>query len=266
MYDKNPILSAESCSRKRGAPLIRHTTEFSRQSGSASGNGLGMIGYSRLATIVTAVAMILMFGSTAWSHKVKVFAYVEGDLIVVEGYFSGKAKAKDCVVEVLDANGKVIHQGKTNKDGIYSFKAAELPLLKEDIQFVLRAGSGHEARYSLAREELPGSVKSTDGPSQQAQDPRPSGTAETDPEPAKAKKAVAAAVQADHDPDLMRKTMEQVLDSKIEPLVRMLGKQQRMLLEQQDKGPSLSDVIGGIGWVFGLFGVAAYVMSRKRDS
>jgi len=36
-------------------------------------------------------------------------------------------------------------------------------------------------------------------------------------------------------------------------------------LGQQLENPGISEIIGGIGYIFGLFGVAAYVMSRKKN-
>ena len=36
-------------------------------------------------------------------------------------------------------------------------------------------------------------------------------------------------------------------------------------LSQQLAEPGLSEIFGGIGYIFGLFGVAAYVVSRKKD-
>ncbi len=68
------------------------------------------------------LGMILMT-MPALAHKVNVFAYVEGDSVVVEGYFGGNVKAQDCPVEVYDEGGKKIHEGKTDKKGIYSFTA-----------------------------------------------------------------------------------------------------------------------------------------------
>jgi nickel transport protein len=35
-----------------------------------------------------------------------------------------------------------------------------------------------------------------------------------------------------------------------------------MLAEQTEAGPNLRDIIGGIGWIFGLIGVAAYFRRR----
>jgi nickel transport protein len=44
----------------------------------------------------------------------------------------------------------------------------------------------------------------------------------------------------------------------------MLGEQQKLLMEQKMKGPGVTEIIGGIGWIFGLVGVWAYFMSRKH--
>jgi nickel transport protein len=52
---------------------------------------------------------------------------------------------------------------------------------------------------------------------------------------------------------------------KIEPVIRMLGQQQKILLEQQDRGPTLSEIVGGIGWILGLVGVTAFFMGRSRS-
>jgi hypothetical protein len=38
-----------------------------------------------------------------------------------------------------------------------------------------------------------------------------------------------------------------------------------MLADLQQKGPSIKDIFAGIGYIFGLLGVAAYVQSRKRN-
>ena len=37
-------------------------------------------------------------------------------------------------------------------------------------------------------------------------------------------------------------------------------------LGQQLENPGISEIMGGIGYIFGLFGVAAYVMARKKNT
>ncbi len=36
-------------------------------------------------------------------------------------------------------------------------------------------------------------------------------------------------------------------------------------LGQRLENPGIAEIMGGIGYIFGLFGVAAYVMSRKKN-
>jgi len=57
-----------------------------------------------------------------------------------------------------------------------------------------------------------------------------------------------------------------VLDKKLEPIVKMLGKQEKLLLEEKYGGPRMSDIIGGIGWIMGLAGLAAFFLSRNRSA
>lgn len=46
------------------------------------------------------------------------------------------------------------------------------------------------------------------------------------------------------------------LDAKIGPLARMM-------VDMQDKGPSVADIFGGIGYILGLVGLGAYVRYRR---
>jgi nickel transport protein len=62
----------------------------------------------------------------------------------------------------------------------------------------------------------------------------------------------------------MTAALEKVLDKKLEPLVKMLGRQEALLLEQKYGGPRISDIVGGIGWILGLVGVASFFWCRKR--
>jgi len=47
-----------------------------------------------------------------------------------------------------------------------------------------------------------------------------------------------------------------MLDAKLAPVKSMLA-------ESLDPAPSMTEILGGIGWIFGLMGVAAYFKSRK---
>jgi len=71
---------------------------------------------TRVAEVCMAAAIVVcLMTLPAQAHKVNVFAYVEGDRVIVEGYFSGNAKAQDSLVQIIDETGKKLLEGKTDK-------------------------------------------------------------------------------------------------------------------------------------------------------
>ena len=202
------------------------------------------------------LSFVLCFTPTAWGHKVNVFAYVQGDKVVVEGYFSGNVKAQDSSVEVFDSDGKKILQGKTDTNGMYFFRLADLPSITGAMKIVLDAGMGHKAVYNLSADELPSptgkaAVSRTEVGTKEVQISREAGAPEIGPIPVQ-------------DAPVLKKVVAEELDRKIQPILRMLGEQQKLLMEQKLKGPGVTEIIGGIGWIFGIIGVWTYLISRKR--
>ena len=63
---------------------------------------------------------------------------------------------------------------------------------------------------------------------------------------------------------MLKRIVEEAVDSKIQPLATMLGQQQKLLMELKEKSISLAEIFGGIGWILGIVGVAAYLMSRRN--
>ncbi|MCU0584816.1 MAG: hypothetical protein MUC46_01940 [Desulfobacterales bacterium] len=53
------------------------------------------------------------------------------------------------------------------------------------------------------------------------------------------------------------KALEKALDKKLAPIMRTLA-------EMQEQKIRLTDVLGGLGYIFGLVGVAAYCNSRRK--
>ena len=63
------------------------------------------------------------------------------------------------------------------------------------------------------------------------------------------------AVSGGATPEEVERIVNAALDAKLSPIKHLLA-------EQVEAGPSLRDIIGGIGWIFGLVGVAAYCRRR----
>jgi nickel transport protein len=186
--------------------------------------------------LVLLVTFLVVAGSSssALAHRATIFAWVEGDTVFTESKFSGGKRAVNSPVRVYDEKGREILNGKTDDRGEFSFKIPEMTALK----IVLEAGMGHQAEWHISEAELRGDL---DVPpeSGDALEPSPEGSALLSREEVK-------------------QIVEDSLDTKLRPIARRLA-------EMEEKGPSVTEVLGGIGYIFGLMGVALYFKSRGRN-
>jgi nickel transport protein len=211
--------------------------------------------------VLIALLVILFEPGPVLAHKVNVFAYVDIDKLAVEGYFGGKAAAVNCPVELFDGEGKKVMEGQTDEKGTWSVKLADLPPIKGDLLVVLAAGMGHRAEYTLPAADLACPLKaeqrlqaneSRDQVQSNGQTPAPGAAG-----------ASGTPTDVPHGPAVLTGMPIEALSARLDRLEAMLSNQQKMLIEQKTKGPSLTEIIGGIGWIFGIVGVAAYCLSRK---
>jgi len=97
--------------------------------------------------------MVIFLGIAvpAMAHKVNIFAYVEKGMVFTESYFPDGKKVEGGSVEVLDGSGKKLLEGKTDKEGLFSFP---LPAKKQDLTIVLNASMGHKNSFVLKKSEM----------------------------------------------------------------------------------------------------------------
>ncbi len=185
--------------------------------------------------LLTAIA-----SSSAWAHKVTVFAWVEDDTVYTQSKFSGGRSAKNAKIAVYNAAGEKLLEGRTDTQGRFAFS----PPKAETLRIVLMAGSGHRGEWTVAAEEFAPSAA-------QAGAPAEARTLET-------KSAHASAPPEATTPkvDELQAMIEAALDKKLAPVLRRL--------EVQEQGPALKDVFGGIGYIVGLVGLVAYLRSRRK--
>ncbi len=55
-----------------------------------------------------------------------------------------------------------------------------------------------------------------------------------------------------------------LMDDKLAPVLQKQAVLEKLLLEDKFSGPKMTDIIGGIGWILGLGGMAAFFWSFKR--
>jgi nickel transport protein len=174
--------------------------------------------------------MVLATIGSAHAHKVNIFAYVEDDTVFTESYFNDGTKCIHSTVTVLDKQGSKLLEGKTDKDGLFSF---QIPLYT-DLRIILTASMGHRAEYMLRKSELSLTPSRIMDQSQEQ-----GGTIHID------------TVQ-------LQSLIEASLDKKLAPIRKNIEKNQR------DHGPSLTEVIGGIGYIFGIMGLVIFFKNKKN--
>lgn len=104
-----------------------------------------------MRSILSVLALFLVLCSTpAWAHKVNLFAYAEGDKVYTESYFADGQKVIGGEIEVIDAAGNKILNGKTDDKGGFAFPLTK----KQTLTITVNSGMGHKNSYVLNQEEM----------------------------------------------------------------------------------------------------------------
>ena len=190
-----------------------------------------------LTVLALGIVVALSMVSQVWAHKVNVFAWVEGDTVFVEGYFPGGKKSQDSLVEVFNPAGTKLLEGRTNEKGEFSFKIPE----RTDLKIVLTSSMGHKNDFIVPASDF-GGVESS-----------PSIPAQSFAESAKHSSA--------HPSDLsqLEGMIDRALDRKLAPVIKLIR-------DTRKEGPTISEIVGGIGYIFGLFGLVMYFKNRKKGT
>jgi len=194
--------------------------------------------------------LFILSSGHALAHSVTVFAWVEGDTVLGEGKFSGGKKAQNSEIIVWDLNGKERLRTRTNKKGEFSFP---IPA-KTAMRIELIAGMGHKAEWTIPLADIDdtATIKSAQDagipPSEPAGNTAPKQTANP-----------VAAIDPEQLEAIVEKAVTKALNKKITPLSKMVA-------DLAQEGPTINEILGGIGYIFGLMGVAIYFSSRKKKS
>ena len=190
-----------------------------------------------LTVLALGIVVALPMVSQVWAHKVNVFAWVEGDTVFVEGYFPGGKKSQDSLVEVFNPAGTKLLEGRTNEKGEFSFKIPE----RTDLKIVLTSSMGHKNDFIVPASDF------------QEVESSPSSPAQSFAEIAKDSSA--------HPADLsqLEGMIDRALDRKLAPLIKLIR-------DTRKEGPTIAEIVGGIGYIFGLFGLVMYFKNRKKGT
>lgn len=200
-----------------------------------------------IVSVCIAMAMTLCFAAVSSAHKVNVFAYVDGNSVVTDSGYSRSKRVHDGIIEVYDsASGAMLLSGPTDKNGRFDFEIpAEARAAKMNFRILLKAGTGHQAEWTVKSDEY-GAAK---GPFASAG-------------PDHGHMAVAT---SDAGKSGVKTTGSGMNSAEVEAIVRReLEPVKRMLADMSQNGPGVTEIVGGIGYILGLFGIVAYMKSLKN--
>ena len=98
---------------------------------------------------------------------------------------------------------------------------------------------GHRAEYTLKADELPEIAFRSDPTIENRESRAPSPSS------------------AQVDMEQIRVMVEEALDARLRPILKTLTR------IQEERGPGITEIIGGIGYIFGLMGLILY-LTKKR--
>ena len=209
------------------------------------------------------LALFLCLPHVSDAHKINVFAWLDGDQVHIDAYFTKSSKVLYAPVKVLDLRGNLLLSGNTDEHGQWGFYLKDLNQLPPDgLEVVVEEASGHKAEYTLTRQDLAEAHKPK--PSRESHPKALAENSETQsgmaPSPNDVERSGPVQIS---DIDQIQAVFAEVLDSRLQPISNALVAQQKLLIEERDRGPSVSEIVGGVGWIVGLFGMLGYFLNRR---
>lgn len=161
---------------------------------------------------------------------------------------------QDASVSVLDSKGNRLLEGRTDGDGRVSF---EIPQ-KTDLTVVLNAAMGHRAEWNISARDL---IEASEDQVHAAENQRPAEAGNPTPVVMATDKGNPGTHNQSEAP-ITRREMEDLindaLDHKLKPLFALVA-------ESASGKPGLTEVVGGIGYIVGIAGLALYLANRKKN-
>lgn len=189
-----------------------------------------------LYAMVGGLLLCLSSVSPAFAHKMKVFASAQGAEVSGYAYFNTGDRAQDSLVVITTADGAKLAEMKTDGEGKFHFQA----LHRVDHTITVDAGDGHMASFTVKAAELPESLPGT-------------GIAKAAAEPPPAASPASVPIPADAD---LKAFIDQSVSRQIQPLREQIDAYQEKIWWH--------DVLGGIGYILGLGGLAFGMTGRRH--
>ncbi|CAM3316948.1 hypothetical protein [Thalassospira profundimaris] len=189
---------------------------------------------ARSLMLVFALGMLVFGTAPAQAHKVIASLFPSGSNIEGEIGFSNGVMAENTLVEIFDLDGNKIDEVTTDGDGFFVY----MPSQKIDLRFRADLGAGHVAEATFAIADL------TD--------------VDAAVQTASSKTPVASGVGSNAGPAITRE-QEEIIATIVRDELRPLRRELTAYKEKND----LQSILGGIGYIFGAFGIIYYIAARR---
>jgi nickel transport protein len=191
-----------------------------------------------------ALMLFVFCPASAFAHKLYVYPEsIKGATIHGRAYFPGDVPAQHSDVIVRDVSGRELARTTTDDKGKFTFTARE----HVDLLLVVETPDGHTGTYTVHASELPDSLPAgvpAAGSGSQVVSPA------TDP-------SVPAAAGKENELAVVRDQLTE-LSTQFELLRRQVS--------ESDERLRFRDILGGIGFILGLAGVAFYMKARGNKT
>lgn len=224
-------------------------------------------------SIACYMAVFVLSASAAQAHRLNVFAWLENDQIIVECNFGNNRPAIDAKITVLDKDtNKPLVNGTTDRTGHYSFPVPSVVREGHTLAIDVNAGDGHRSEWVMPASEIYAASSLSAGFEQEnielKKDNQPTGapsvpsrTQATSPsfrypgENVQMPSPRAGGVIA---PESLRLIIRDEMENQLAPM-------RRELAARTAEGPTLTEIIGGLGWIMGFVGIILYFLSRRKN-
>jgi len=192
-----------------------------------------------LCSLFILMSFLLSFSSPTLAHNVVGGVYVNGFDIEGEAGFSNGAMANaGTVVKISDISGIPLGEVITDDQGYFVFTAKK----RITHVFEINMGAGHTLKMQLPAEELPDSLDSTTIINAAS---------------------VSSPNETTQEAEQQIITNEQITSLMLEKAIAKQIKPLRKEIQALKEKSGLRDIIGGIGYIFGLLGVVALLRERR---
>lgn len=189
-----------------------------------------------------AIAMLILCGGGAEAHKLKLFASGNGKVITGKAYFPGGGIVPNAKILITAANGKELGVTTTDQEGEFSFEAMQYC----DHLLVLESADGHRAEWLVKKEELAESLPTL------SSGLAVPGDTELEEELNQEITSAAPAIPAES------------LLAEVRTLSTQVEKMREELAIFQEE-IRFRDILGGVGFLFGISGMAFYFLAKKHN-